>query len=119
MAMLKHVSPMPSLMMVVKKMGDKLGLNEKQLAKLKQWREERGPIMKKHYKAIVQLESEIYDAALNNAPHEKIAQLADSIMQNRIKVIRGKAFCRDKMKEILKPEQYKKVLTLYKENFIK
>lgn len=118
MAMLKHVNPMPNLMLVVKKMGDKLDLSEKQATKLKQWREERGPIMDKQYKTIIKLESELQDAALNNASHEKLLELADGIMQNRIKVMRGKAFCRNKMKEILKPEQYKKVLTLYKENFM-
>ena len=118
MAMLKHVNPMPNLMLVVKKMGDKLNLNEKQAAKLKAWQDERGPVMSKQYKLIIKLENELQDAALNNAPPEKLSELADGIMQNRIKVMRGKAFCRDKMKQILKPEQYQKVLELYKTNFL-
>lgn len=117
MAMLKHVNPMPNLMLVVKKMADKLNLSEEQAAKLKQWRDERGPVMEKQYKTIVKLENDLQDAALNNAAPEKLTELADAIMQNRIKVIRGKAFCRDKVKEILNPEQYKKVIELYKANF--
>ncbi len=118
MAMLKHVNPMPNLMMVVKKMGNKLNLTEKQTAKLNAWHDERSPVMAKQYKTIIKLENELQNAALNNAPAEKLAELADGIMQNRMKVMRGKAFCRDKMKEILDPEQYKKVLDLYKTNFI-
>jgi hypothetical protein len=118
MAMLKHVNPMPNLMMVVKKMSNKLNLSEKQAKKLKQWQDERGPVMAKQYKAIVKFENELQVAALNNASHEKQAELADAIMQNRMKVMRGKVFCRDKMKEILKPEQYKKVIDLYKANMM-
>lgn len=118
MAMLKHVNPMPNLMMVVKKMSGKLNLNEKQATELKAWQDERGPVMAKQYKLIVKLENTLQEAALNNAPPEKLSELADGIMQNRIKVMRGKAFCRDKMKQILKPEQYQKVLELYKANFL-
>ncbi len=118
MAMLKHVNPMPNLIMVVKKMGDKLKLNEKQVTKLKAWQDERDPVMSKQYKLIIKLENALQEAALNNAPPEKLSELADGIMQNRIKVIRGKAFSRDKIKQILKPEQYQKVLELYKANFL-
>ena len=118
MAMLKHVNPMPNLMLVVKKKGDQLNLDENQAAKLKQWRDERNPVMEKQYKTIVKLENDLQDAALNNATPEKLAELADAIMQNRIKVIRGKLFCREKMKEILSPEQYKKIIELYKANFM-
>jgi len=118
MAMLKHVNPMPNLIFVVDKMSDKLNLSDKQAMKLKQWRDERKPIMEKQFKTIIQLEGELQDAALNQAAPEKLAELADGIMQNRMKVVRGKAFCRDKMKSILNPEQYKKVIELYKANFM-
>jgi len=118
MAMLKHVNPMPNLIFVVDKMSGKLNLSDKQAMKLKQWRDERKPIMEKQFKAIIQLEGELQDSALNQAAPEKLAELADGIMQNRMKVVRGKAFCRDKIKSILNPEQYKKVLELYKANFM-
>ncbi len=118
MKMIKHVNPMPNLMMVIKKMGDKLNLSEKQAAALKQWRDEREPVMKKQYAEIIKLENEIQQAALENAPTEKLAGLSDAIMQERTKVIRGKAFCRDKMNQILEPEQFKKVVELYKANFM-
>ena len=118
MARLKHVNPMPNLILVIKKMSDKLNLTDKQASQLKQWRDEREPVMENQFKTIIDLENQLQEAALNNAPPEKLAELADGIMQNRMKVMRGKVFCRDKIKQILKPEQYKKVINLYKENFM-
>jgi len=118
MAMKKHTNPMPNLMMVVKKIPEKLNLNEEQVAKLKQWSEERGPVMAKQYKAVMKLEADLNEAALNNLPAEKLAPLADGIMQERMKIIRGKALCRDNMRRILDDKQYATVKKLYKENFM-
>ncbi len=118
MAMIKHTNPMPNLMLVIKKMSDKLDLSTDQAAKLKAWGDERGPIMAKQYKAIIKLEKNILEAGLNNEPVDKIYQLADAITMERIKVIRGKLFCRDKMKSILNADQFKKVIELYKANFL-
>ncbi len=118
MAMQKHLNPLPNLMIVIDKMTDKLNLSKEQLSKLKQWQKERAPIMNRQYKTILKFENNLQDAALNNAAPEKLAELADAIMQNRIKVIRGRAFTREKIADILKPEQFQKVLKLYKENFM-
>jgi copper(I)-binding protein len=115
MAMIKHTNPLPNLMSVVVKMGDKLSLTEKQSAELKKWRDERGSVNERVAKTIVKLEADLLEAALNNEPVSKIDQLADSIMQNRIKIIRGKALCRENMKRILDDKQYKKVRTMYKQ----
>ncbi len=119
MAMMKHSSPMPGLMRVVVKKGDKLNLTEKQSAELKKWREERKPINKKISKTIAKLEADLLEAALNNAPVSKINELADGIMQNRVKIIRTKAMCRDNMKRIMDDKQYKMVLTMHKEKHSK
>lgn len=108
---------MPNLMMVVKKMSDKLNLSEQQAADLKQWSDERGPVMAKQYKTVMKLEADLNEAALNNESTGKIAALSDGIMQVRIRIIRGKALCRDNMRRILNNEQYKKVKELYKANF--
>jgi len=117
MAMNKHTNPMPNLMMVVKKMSDKLNLDEKQAAELKQWSDERGPVMAKQFKAVIKLEADLQEAALNNEPAEKLALLADAITQERIRIIRGKALCRNNMKRILDDKQYTMVKDLYKKHF--
>lgn len=112
--LMKHINPLPNLMQVVTKMGDKLNLTEQQSADLKKWRDERRPVVKKTAKVIVKLEADLMAAVLNNEPLSKIDQLADGIMKNRIKIIRGKAFCRENMKRILDNDQYKNLLSLYK-----
>ena len=116
MEMIKHTNPAPNLMQVIKKMGDKLNLTEKQVTDLEKWGSERGPIMKKQYQAVTQLEADIFQAGLNNESVDKISQLGDAITQERIKIIRGKMFCRDNMKRILDDKQYNKVIELYKAN---
>lgn len=118
MEMNKHTNPMPNLMLVVKKMSDKLNLNEKQTAELKQWSDTSGPVLAKTYKAVIKLEADLQEAALNNEPAEKLAPLADGIKQERIKIIRGKALCRDNMRRILDDKQYAMVKELYKKNFV-
>lgn len=117
MAMKKHTNPMPNLMMVVKKMSDKLNLSEQQATDLKQWSDERGPVMAKQYKAVMKLEADLHEAALNNEPTDRLAALSDGVMQVRMKIIRGKALCRDNMKRILNNDQYNKVKELFKANF--
>jgi len=117
MAMKMHTNPMPNLMMVVKKMSDKLNLSKEQAAELKQWSDERGPVMAKQYKSVMKQEADILELSLNNAPEEKLAPLADGIMQVRMKIIRGKALCRENMRRILDDKQYAKVKELYKANF--
>ena len=116
-AMKKHTNPMPNLMMVVKKMSDKLNLSKKQAAELKQWSDERGPVMAKQYKSIIKQEADILDLSLKNAPEEMLMPLADGIMQVRMKIIRGKVLCRENMKRILDNKQYAKVKELYKANY--
>ncbi len=116
MARLKHVNPLPNLMFVIKKMADKLNLSEKQVARLKAWQDEREPVIEKQSKAVLDFEKEINQASLNDQPLDKIYQLADAITMERMKIIRGKVFSRDKLEEILNPEQYKKLIQLYKEH---
>ncbi|MCK5813799.1 MAG: copper chaperone PCu(A)C [Cocleimonas sp.] len=112
--LMKHVNPLPNLMQVVKKRADQLNLSKQQATDLKKWRDERGPVTQKLATTIVKLEVELLEAALNNEPVAKIDQLADSIMQSRVKMIRGKTLCRDNMKRILDNKQYAKVIALYK-----
>lgn len=118
MTTIKHVNPMPMLMKVITKYADKLELTEQQNAELKQWRDERHPVSKKLIGTIIDLEADIHKAVMNNESLERIDQLADDIMQNRIKMIRSKALCRDNMKRILNEEQYEKVLALYTTHFM-
>jgi copper(I)-binding protein/predicted transcriptional regulator len=116
MPLMKHTNPLPDFMQVVTKMENKLKLTEKQSTDLKAWRDERTPVTAKVAKQIVTLEAELQKAALNNEPLEKIDQLADSIMQTRVRMIRSKALSRNNIKRILDNEQYQKVIQQAKDS---
>jgi copper(I)-binding protein len=116
MPLMKHTNPLPDFMQVVTKMGDKLKLTEKQVADLKAWRDERTPVTARVAKQIVTLETELQEAALKDEPFEKIDQLADGIMQSRVRMIRSKALSRNNIKRILDNEQYQKVMELAKDS---
>lgn len=118
MVMKKHTNPMPNLMMVVKKMSDQLNLSAEQAASLKEWQDARGPVMNRQYETVIKMEADLQEAALNNAPAEKLAGLSDGVMQVRMKIIRGKVLCRDNMRRILDNQQYEKVKELYKTDFM-
>ena len=115
---MKHVNPMPLLMKVITKYGDELKLSDKQVAELKQWRDERKPVVTKLIAEVLSLESDIHKAVMDDKPLETVDQLADAIMQSRVQIIRNKALCRDNIKRVLDEDQYKKVLELYKTHFM-
>ena len=115
---MKHVNPMPLLMKVITEYGDELKLSDKQAAELKQWRDERKPVVKKLIAEVLSLEADIHKAVMDDKPLETVDQLADAIMQSRVQIIRNKALCRDNIKRVLDEDQYKKVLELYKTHFM-
>ena len=112
--LMKHVNPLPNLMQIVNKRADQLNLSQQQATDLKKWQNQHSPMAQKLAATIVTLEVELLEATLNNEPTAKIDQLADSIMKNRIKMIRGKTLCRNNMKRILDDKQYATVIDLYK-----
>ena len=116
---LQHVNPMPDFMQVVDNHGDKLKLDEKQIAILKKWQGERAPVEQKIIKEIIKTEADIYKAALDDKELSKIDQLGDSILQNRLMLIRNKSFTREKIKATLTPDQWDQLLEIYKANYQK
>ena len=116
---LQHVNPMPDFMRVIDNSGDKLKLDEKQRTKLKKWQSERAPVEQKLIKEIMKAEADIHKAALDDEELGKIDQLGDSILQNRLMLIRNKAFTREKIKAILTADQWKQLLEIYKASYKK
>ena len=116
---LQHVNPMPDFMQVIVNSGENLKLDEEQLTKLKKWQSERAPVEQRLIKEIMKAESDIYQAALGDEDLSKIDQLGDSILQNRLMLIRNKAFTREKIKAILTADQWKQLLVVYKASYKK
>jgi len=113
MKMMGHVSPMPSLMMVVKHHADELALTDEQKESLGQWREVSKPKVAGLAKAIMAEEKQITAATLKGENAEFIQKIADSMMEKRMTIIKTKIQCRDNMKTILNDEQWNKVVALY------
>ncbi len=114
---LQHVNPMPDFMQVIDNSGDKLKLDEKQRTKLQEWQSERAPVEQRLIKEIIKAEADIYQAALDDEDLSKIDQLGDSILQNRLMLIRNKSFTREKIKAILTTDQWKQLLVIYKASY--
>ena len=118
-AMKKHTNPMPNLMMVYKKMGDQLNLNEKQLTEIKSGIAKRSPVVDELMANIMQIEADINDAALSDKAIDVIDQLANNLMHERLALVKAKTECRETAKQTLDENQFKKMVSLYRTNFMK
>jgi len=118
MKLMKHVNPMPNLMKVYKQMGHKLNLSDEQVIKLDAGIKERSPVIKRLIASVVKLEAALLQASLNNDPVEKIEQLANQLMTDRLAIIKGKTYCRESVKKVMSEQQFKKLVALYKDNYI-
>ena len=114
MAMLKHVNPMPNLMMTVKRHEQELDLSDAQKAALEKWHREGRPRMKKLIETVIDLEKQIERAALNGASGAVIQELATRLFNARGAIIKQKLACRNNMARVLGMDKMKKVIEFYK-----
>lgn len=112
---MRHANPMPNLMKVVKKQGDKLDLSEAQKAELTKWHEKNADDMHANFAKVGEMEKELNTAALAGRPKAELMTMASRIMTLRTDIISTKADCRDNMRRILTAEQYAQALELYGE----
>ncbi len=112
-AVMKHANPMPNLMIVVKKQGDKLELSKKQKQSLDKWMEEHAPTVKKLAFSIKNGEAILHEAALDGASKDMLTAMLDTILKKREEIVELKTDCRNHLREILNGEQWEKLLQLY------
>ena len=115
MQLMQHANPMPSLMRVIIKQGDSLDLSDDQKAALKKWRTENNAKTQALAQTITDLELALKEKVLNGATAEEIEVLATEVLGLRMTMIKGKTACRDNMKKILDDNQFKRVISLYKQ----
>jgi len=113
MKMMRHVTPMPPLMMVVKHHADELSLTDEQNENLAKWRETSAVKVAALAKETMAGEKQITEAALKGESTEVIQKIASNVMEKRMSIIKIKIQCRDNMKKILNDEQWEKVVALY------
>ncbi len=114
MAAVKHASPLPGLMMVIKKHGDKLNMSEDQKINMTTWSEQHSPVMKKIALDIKSGEQAIYDATLNGTSKSEVMAQLDTLLEKRKEIATIKIDCRDNMRNVLNDEQWKQLIELYK-----
>jgi len=114
MAVIKHVNPMPNLMMALMKHEKELDLSDEQKAALAAWRKEARPRMKQMARMVVKLEKQIHDAALAGASGAVIQELATRMFNVRGAILKQKLACRNNMAKILGMEKMKKLIELYR-----
>ena len=114
------VAPVPNLMPMIMHHGEMLNLDEKQQAKLAEWRKKQHHKMHKLGEEIRADQAAILEAALNGKPADEILAMEEAVEEKRVKFITTKTACRDNMKKLLTAEQWNQVIDIYKkENGLK
>jgi len=118
MQMMRHVTPMPSLMSVAKKHAEMLALSAEQKVEMKKWADVHGPLVNEKAKEIMALEKKINAATLAGEGAATINKLANSVNEGRQYIIDTKLRCRDNLQKILNKDQWTKVIDMYKKMHI-
>jgi len=113
MKQMKHASPMPNLMGVVKKNAKQLALNGDQMKALKQWADVHQPRVWEWVDVITRTEKELHDAVLKGASRDDLDKMTLTILDTRQKIIRTKIMCVDNLRAILSADQWNKLMDIY------
>lgn len=108
-----HSNPLPNLVDFVLLNDTKPALGDGQRERLKSWQLERAPVIARQSQSIVEMENQLLEMVLRGDSIDPIIALADNIAQLRVRIIRGKVFSRERVKQILENEQYQVLLGLY------
>ncbi len=110
---LHHSNPMPNLVDFVLLKDTKPALFGQQKERLQKWQSERAPVIAQQSLSVVEMESQLAEMTLNGDSIDVINELADNIAQIRVRIIRGKVFSRERIKQILQNAQYQVLLGRY------
>ncbi len=113
MKQMKHASPMPNLMGVVKKNAKQLALNGDQMKALKQWSDVNQPRVWEWVGVIISTEKQLHDAVLKGASRDELDKMTLTILDNRQKIIRTKILCVENLRAILNDDQWNKLMEIY------
>ena len=111
--MMRHASPMPNLMKVVKKHADRLNLSEEQDKALADWRARHHEPMHARAAQVAEMEKALNEAAMAGRPKAELMVMNARILNVRDQIVSTKTDCRDNLRRVLTPEQYHRVLSIY------
>lgn len=113
MKQMKHASPMPNLMGIVKKNAQQLALNGDQMKALKQWSDVNQPRVWEWVDVITSTEKQLHDAVLKGASEDELDKMTLTILDSRQKIIRTKILCVENLRAILNDYQWNKLMEIY------
>lgn len=108
-----YTSPAPSLMPIMVKQADALGLSAEQKAKLADWRKAAQAKREALEKDIVAERLAVNQAMLDGKSNAEIQGMMKAVQRKEMKLVVGKLACRDNAKKILTTEQWEKMIALY------
>lgn len=114
MQLIHHANPMPNLMQVIMTQGDKLELTKEQSKALDEWHSKNQPRIMEMAEHVAKLEKTLSEQALEGASGAVLQQITNEIFKVRENIIKTKLACRNNMHNILKQEQWDKLIELYK-----
>ncbi len=113
MSIFKRTSPMPLLMGIIAKHGDKLDLTDKQSAVFTQWRVDNMASSLKMGNEIIAGDKAISQASLEGKPSAEIEKMLSSVLKKRHSIASNMLVCRDMIIKTLNKTQWEKLLAFY------
>ncbi len=108
-----YVSPAPSLMPILAKQAEELGLNAEQQGKLADWRRVAQPQREKMEKEISADRLAINQAMLDGKGNAEVQAMVKAVQRKEIKLVVAKLACRDNAKKVLSKAQWEKLIAMY------
>lgn len=113
-ALESYQTPAPSLMPILAKQADTLGLTADQKARLADWRKAAQAKREALEKEIVADRLAVNQAMLDGKNNADVQKMMRDVQRKEMKLVVGKLACRDNAKKILTPEQWAKLIELYR-----
>ncbi len=119
MSIFKQTSPMPLLMGVLSKQGDKLALSKEQSAVFTQWRVDNMASSLSIGNEIIEGEKAINQASLEGKSNKEVEKILASVLEKRHTLASNMLECRDMIIKTLDDKQWKKLVSIYKKQSMK
>jgi len=113
---MRHASPLPNLMRIALRNKEVIKLDEAQIRNLEFWHGKQSIIAKRLVREITALEADVHASSLSGKPTGYLINEMSTLLGKRMQLASQKILCRDNMMHVLKPEQWKKVVELYKQD---
>jgi len=113
---MRHASPLPNLMRIVLKNKEVIKLNDMQTKNLEFWRNKQSITARRLVREIMALEADVHASSLSGKSTGYLINEMSTLLGKRMQLASQKILCRDNMMHVLTPQQWSKVVELYKQS---